>query len=200
MAGPGPGSEVDSPPAGGEAGRTMEPSVGRRDATRMRVSKPRLNVAVVSGFKRKLRNPAPTDNIRGDKLRSSTSWYIDQQPQGFPVIAFPGITALVSHGGKDSAITTHQFQRPSPRGWELLHSSVVHDSVYRLGSRVSITLSSVGLTRPSRASRSLLGAIRRAAALAPGGPARLGPAAGPASNLTPAQGRIPRGLMMKQQG
>ena len=49
----------------------------------------------------------------------------------FSVIAFPGITALVSYGGKESAITTHQFQRPSSRGWELLHSSVIQDSVYR---------------------------------------------------------------------
>ncbi len=49
----------------------------------------------------------------------------------FSAIAFPGFTVLVSHRGKESAITTHQFQRPSSRGRELLHSSVVQDSVYQ---------------------------------------------------------------------
>jgi hypothetical protein len=41
-------------------------------------------------------------------------------------------TCLTRHGGKDSAITTHQFQRQSLHGWEPLHSSAIQDSVYHV--------------------------------------------------------------------
>jgi hypothetical protein len=68
----------------------------------------------------------------------ASSWLLNEAKsflRVFSVIVCPSITVLVAlaHGGKDSAITTNQFQRPSSHGWglELLHSSVMQDSVYQ---------------------------------------------------------------------